>query len=281
MHAHPVRTLRSRGGRLEEARDYLAVEAPLQVVLNGTAFTTTMRTPGADPCLVRGLLFTEGIVRDPEAPLAFEAIPDPETGVTASLEVRLPETYIVRDFEGRRSLMATSSCGFCGTRDVRDLEMQGTPLKVPARDRLETEQIPVLMEEMKKRQPLFQKSGGCHAAAAFDRRASLLTVFEDVGRHNAVDKVIGWLLGEGRLKEAHGIVVSGRVSYEIVFKAFQARIPYLLAVSAPSSLAVEMAERFGMTVVGFCRGDRASVYSNPRNVRAPARGRIAAPELRS
>ena len=144
---------------------------------------------------------------------------------------------------------------------------KGAPLVVGAEERLSAASFPAMLAAMEEAQPIFAACGGTHGAMAFDRSGAALGAFEDIGRHNAVDKVVGALLLAGRLSAAHALVVSGRCSYEIVFKAYQAGIPFVLSVSAPSSLAVEMGERFGVTVVGFCRGTCATVYSRAGNVR--------------
>lgn len=237
------------------------MEAVLQLKVNGVAYTTTVRTPGADQALARGLLFTEGVLVDPAIKPVFRTIPDPDSGLTGCLEVTVPQKALAKDITGRRSAMASASCGLCGIREPEELAMDGGPVLSPPADRLSRALIPRLMASLGTHQPLFRETGGVHGALAFDAAGSVLAVHEDIGRHNAVDKVIGDLLSQGRLEAAAGIVVSGRLSYEIVFKTYRARWPYLLAVSAPSSLAVEMGERFGMCIVAFCRGERATVYS--------------------
>jgi len=246
--------------------DQLPVEAVLQLKVNGAAYTTTVRTPGADEYLARGLLFTEGVLVDPAATPTFRAIEDPDSGLTGCLEITVPASQLAKDVNGRRSAMGSASCGLCGLREPEEVALSGAPLVPPPGRRISQATITRLLDLLPQYQPLFRETGGVHGALAFSPDGTVLASHEDIGRHNAVDKVIGQLLIAARLQEACGIVVSGRLSYEIVFKAFQAQWPYLLSVSAPSSLAVEMGERFGLCVIGFCRGGRATVYSHPELV---------------
>lgn len=243
--------------------DRLPVEAVLQIKVNGVPYTTTVRTPGADEALARGLLFTEGVLVDPAVMPAYHIIPDPGTGLTGCLEIAIPDDALAKDVAGRRAAMGSASCGLCGIREPEELALRGAPLVTPPERRLGRAAIAVLMETLPAHQPLFQATGGVHGAMAFAADGRILAHYEDIGRHNAVDKCIGDLLHRGQLTAASGVVVSGRLSYEIVFKACQAGWPYLLSVSAPSSLAVEMGDAFGLCIVGFCRGERATVYSHP------------------
>ncbi len=264
-------TTQARATRIDrhgvsESRETLVVEAPLHIRLNGVAYTTTMRTPGCDAALARGLLFTEGIVPDAGAVLTFRETPDPESGITALLDVECGEEFVAKSVEGRRTVMASASCGVCGTREPADIAVYGPPIAMHAGGVLGIQEIDRLRTAMQSRQASFQATGGCHAAALFDSSRELLAVCEDVGRHNAVDKAVGILIERGRLAEASILFVSGRVSYEIVYKAYRAGVPVLLAVSAASSLAVETADRLGLTIVGFCRDGRATVYSHTERI---------------
>ncbi len=264
-------TKSARGRRYEagepvDSEDRLTLEAPLHLKVNGESYTTTMRTPGDDEALVRGLLFTEGIVPDASAAVTFRTIVDPESGGTACLEATVSDDALAKSVDGRRTMLSTSSCGVCGMRDPADLEVFGPPLEIAPRERLNVTHISSLLGKMAERQHAFAASGGSHAAAIFDTNEKTLVVMEDIGRHNAVDKAVGSLLAEGRISDAAVLLVSGRVSYEIVYKAYRAQIPFLLSVSAPSSMAVETADRLGMTLVAFCRDDRATVYAHHENV---------------
>lgn len=266
-YAHPMNSKAFSGVRLTSStsipvEDLLPVEAVLQIKVNGAAYTTTVRTPGADEALARGLLYTEGVLVDSAITPAYHAIPDPDTGLAGCLEITVPEASLAKDVTGRRSAMGSASCGLCGIREPEELLIMGSPIVTLPATRLTFATIATLMAALPTHQPLFQATGGVHGALAFASDGAVLCSHEDIGRHNAVDKCIGDLLNQGRLGESCGVVVSGRMSYEIVFKAYQARWSYLLSVSAPSSLAVEMGEAFGLCIVGFCREERATVYSH-------------------
>lgn len=261
MHAQRHGARRYDGSTLVPSQEVLAHEAVLQVRVNGVDYTTTVRTPGADEALARGLLFAEGVVTDPAAPCRCASIADPESGVAGVIDVAVPTEFLARAIDDRRSMASTASCGLCGVREAKDLQLYGGPLRVDTDERLDLDRVDGMMRAMAARQSAFDATGGTHAAAAFTLAGECLAVHEDIGRHNAVDKVVGELITKQQLDDARCLTVSGRLSYEIVFKAFHARIPFLLSVSAPSSMAVEMGERFGLCVVGFCRDGRATVYS--------------------
>lgn len=267
--------MRINEGAKDHVSDSLTVEAALHVRINDIAYTTTLRTPGADRDLVHGLLFTEGIITDAEVPVTFHEIEDPETGYTGCIELTVPGNVSLTNVEGRRSSISTASCGFCGLREPRHIELSGPPLDQSGR--FGPARLPGMFRAMKASQPAFNGSGGCHGAAAFTLDGQMLAVFEDIGRHNAVDKVIGRLWKSGALNKATCLLVSGRVSYEIVFKAYRAGVPFIAAVSAPSSMAVNTAQRFGITLMAFCRGSRATVYTNPARVNlSPVSSEMAA-----
>ncbi len=242
----------------------LVVEAPLQININNRAFTITMRTPGADAALVKGLLFTEGVVATEGLGYEYRAEPDPSNPVNTIVNVRIPEIYVCENLLEKRSLLSNASCGLCGKQDLDDIEITGRSR--PPRAPLSLDRLRRMAERMAGHQETFHRTGGCHAAATFDVEGTLLTIHEDVGRHNAVDKVIGALIEEDRLDQAELIFVSGRISFEIVSKVCRAEIPFLAGVSAPSSLSIQMAERQGLTVLGFCRDDRATVYSHREHI---------------
>jgi len=245
--------------------DALTVEEALQININDTAFTVSMRTPGEDASLVRGLLHSEGIINDlnfnPDIVLKKEN----EDGIVTIVNVSIPEDKLGEGYSNSRSLLSVSSCGICGKTELGDLAFIGKTID-------DTEKIDIgllhhLFEKMSVFQHDFKQSGGTHAAAAFSIEGELLCAMEDIGRHNAVDKVVGKLIATGQLKEAKVITVSGRISYEIVIKCFKAKIPFLAAVSAPSSLAVDYAKELGITLFAFCRGERATCYSNPQRTK--------------
>ena len=251
--------------------DALALEAPLQVCLNGRPVLITMRTPGADEALVRGLLFTEGVV-SANAPWSYRETPATDDHpVTATVE--LPDVYVCPGAFERWSRGSMAACGVCGQRDFRPPGGQTGPL--PPGAWLEAQRLPGLAEQLTRAQQQYAATGGSHGAAIFTLDGELLALGEDVGRHNAVDKAVGTLLITGRLAQGAVLLVSGRVSYELVAKAYVARLPFLAAVSAPSSLAVECGRRWGVTVIGFCRQGRATVYSHWERVRWQGRPLVA------
>jgi FdhD protein len=248
--------------------DALTVEEALQININGTPFTVSMRTPGEDASMVRGLLHAEGIIND------IDFIPDMvvkkenEDGIVTIVDLSIPKDKLGEGYANSRSLLSVSSCGVCGKTELSDLAFIGKTLDEG--EKLDVDMLETLFERMNVMQNDFKQSGGTHAAAAFSIHGELLCIMEDIGRHNAVDKVVGKLILTKKLKKARILTVSGRISYEIVVKCFKARIPFLAAVSAPSSLAVDYAKELGITLFAFCRGDRATCYSNPGRIQTDA-----------
>jgi FdhD protein len=260
----PARIWRVEGGRVEPRDDRLATEEPLEIRLawdGGRAtVAVTMRTPGADAELAAGFLFAEGVIAGPER--IRRAVPV-DTNI---LEVELAEgpAPVLQGLD--RHFFATSACGVCGKAGLETLRLR-VPSSLPPGPVVDPEVVCALPGRLREAQGLFAATGGLHAAGLFDAAGTLLAVREDVGRHNALDKLVGWALGEGRLPlHDHLVMVSGRSSYEILQKGLVAGVPVVAAVSAPSSLAVELAERFGVTLIGFLRGDRFNVYSGPERV---------------
>jgi len=260
------RVVRVVGGQTTERVDALAVEEPLELRVAGQPLTTTMRTPGADFDLAAGFLVAEGAVRRSADVIAMRYC----SGVDA--EGR--NTYNVLDLQlavpapAPRAFPTSSACGVCGTESVEALRRRSPydvsldPLVISAGLLAE------LPDRLRAAQEVFAKTGGLHAAGLFDADGDLRCLREDVGRHNAVDKVVGWALREDLLPlTGHVLVVSGRASFELVQKAWLAGIPLLAAVSAPSSLAVELAEAAGMTLAGFVRGDSLNLYTGDQRVK--------------
>ena len=247
-----------------DVTDALTIEEVLQITVNHIPYTATMRTPGDDYFLAKGLLLTEGIIQCGDAPLVYSEQKDPTRRTNVAVNFCIPERFICKEIAGNRSIASSSSCGLCGKVEAADIEIDGPPLK--PNSPLDMDLLEQMQREMFCRQITFGKSGGSHAAAVFTVEGKLLAVAEDIGRHNAVDKVVGILLEEDTIDEAQCLLISGRLSYEIISKAYAASIPYVVAISALSSLAVETAQRLGMTVIGFCRGKQATVYSNTANV---------------
>ena len=250
---------------VSDTLETLTVEEALQININNRPFTVTMRTPGDDKYLVRGLLHSEGILIDP----AF--VPDislrrerPNSIITiASLTV--PQDKLKVNYNNSRSLLSVSSCGICGKTELDDISTMGE--KILRDEILDIDVLHGLFKKMNERQYNFRKSGGTHAAVAFNLEGEPLVALEDIGRHNAVDKVVGKLITDGILDQASCLTVSGRISYEIVVKCFKAGIPFLAAVSAPSSLAVDYAKELGITLFAFCRNERATCYANADKIK--------------
>ncbi|MFG2818992.1 formate dehydrogenase accessory sulfurtransferase FdhD [Kitasatospora sp. NPDC048365] len=257
------RVVRLRDGAQGVRPDALAAEEPLEIRVGGEPLTVTMRTPGHDFDLVAGFLVGEGMVTGAEQlpALRYCAGTDAEGANTYNVvdaTVRGGSTAL----SAHRNLLMTSACGLCG-RDTVDAVRTHSRWSV-AEDGLTVDQelLYALPDRLRAAQRTFESTGGLHAAGLFDARGELLCVREDVGRHNAVDKVVGWALREGRLPlTGHLLLVSGRASFELTQKAALAGVPLLAAVSAPSSLAVELAEELGLTLVGFLRGRSANVYA--------------------
>jgi FdhD protein len=249
------------------APDVVAVEEPLEIrVEAGGARRTvavTMRTPGEDEELAVGFLFGEGVVASGDDVVAVETAVGGDPNV---LLVRLA-AGLAPDFAPlERHFFTSSACGVCGKAGLEALAVR-VPAPPPPGPLVPRALLAALPARLRAAQGTFDATGGLHAAALFDERGDLQAVREDVGRHNAVDKLVGWALAAGRLPLSRGVVlVSGRSSYEILQKCLVAGVPVVCSISAPSSLAVDLARRFGVTLVGFLRGDRANVYSRPDRV---------------
>ena len=252
-----------RQGIFSPVLDLLALEESLSISINDIPFTITMRTPGSESDLVRGLLFTEGIYQDIEMHPKLNIVETNVDGYPIKMDVLIPDENLLKEFSGTRSLTSFSSCGICGKTELDDITSISTLREDGIFDAALVERM---FEKMRNHQSAFDQCGGTHAAAAFDLQGELLIVKEDIGRHNAVDKVIGSLIYEGKLNHAKFLTISGRISYEIVSKAFIAGIPFLGSVSAPSTLAVETANMAGMTLLAFCRNDKLTVYSHPERM---------------
>jgi len=239
--------------------DFLVVEAPLEININNNPFTVVMRTPGNDAALVRGLLYSEDIYREKENPI-LEVLENTTNSFT-KINVSIPNDKLGKGYLNKRSLLSVSSCGICGKQSLEDFNSPKT--KLTNQTAIDLDQLPTMFEIMSDHQQTFSLTGGSHAAVLFNKNHEFLTLKEDIGRHNAVDKCVGELLNSNTLSSAEYILVSGRVSYEIVTKAFFAKISTIVAVSACSSLAVDYAKEFGICLIGFSRDNKATIYSNP------------------
>jgi len=257
-------------GRWTDSPDAVVTEEPLQLMLQGKPLSVVMRTPGNDLELSLGLLFSEGILRAPEevsvVHISAEA-GETETGIRVEADLVESNQVDVR-FAGEprrkpeRSMLSSSACGVCGTVLIEDLRRDLAAL--PGGPVVDPSLLPGLVDILREGQGVFDRTGGLHAAGLFNTTGKLLCVREDVGRHNAVDKVVGRALLDGNLPASTSIlVVSGRAGYEIVQKSISAGIPVIAAVGAPSSLAVALAREFNQTLVGFLRGDHFNVYAAP------------------
>ncbi len=256
-----------RGEASHEDTDEVVREEPLEIRIGGVPVSVVMRTPGHDEELVLGFLATEGVVDGPDAVRSVRhctVVDDPDNEGNV-VQVTLHEGVEVDWARLRRNLYASSSCGLCGKASIDQLMLRCEPLVDDMR--IAVSRLYALPEALEAAQAVFARTGGLHAAGLFDGDGRALAVREDVGRHNAVDKVVGWALRHGRLPLAgHVLMVSGRVSYEIVQKAVAAGIPLIAAVSAPSSLAVDLAKRAGITLAAFLRGQRISVYAGAERI---------------
>ena len=254
--------------------DRLAVEEPLEIRLGGAAFTVTMRTPGHDIELVHGLLHSEGVIHAARditlARYCAGAGPDGLNTYNV-LDVTLAPEVPALDPGLQRNVLTSSACGICGATSI-DAVTRQSRYRLDPGPRVSPSSITAAQQRLRAEQRVFAQTGGLHAAGLLDVSgggADLVCVREDVGRHNAVDKVIGWALQAHRLPLSETVLcVSGRASFELTQKAVLAGIGVLAAVSAPSSLAVDLAQTAGLTLVGFVRGDRMNVYTHPDRIDA-------------
>ena len=270
-----ARTVRRRVMRVGEGAvrwrgDDLVAEEPLEIRIAGQPVAVTMRTPGNDFELCVGFLISEGLVETPEQVRTIQTCSWKETGEMNVLDVTLRADAPKFDASAARNFYTTSSCGLCGKASIDAIR---TRAQWDVRDdplRITPSLLSTLPSRIREAQRVFSRTGGLHAAGLFDSEGNLRCLREDVGRHNAVDKVVGWAATERLLPlRSHVLMVSGRASFELTQKALTAGIPMLAAVSAPSSLAVELAEEAGMTIAGFLRGDTMNVYCGAERVVTP------------
>lgn len=259
-----VQTLRSGEQSGEPRSERIAAEAPLEVRLGGVPATVLMRTPGADEELVSGFLFNEGLISGAADVVAFRRPPHAsaeEQGNVMDVELRSPSAAA----PAKRLFYSSSSCGVCGKNSIAALAIHAQPSR--SRVTVRRSVLAALPARMREAQPAYRETGGVHASGLFTPDGHLLAVREDVGRHNALDKLVGWALAAGLVPlDSHVLLVSGRVSYELVQKAIAAGLPVLAAVGAPSSLALDLALRFGITLVGFLRADAMNVYAHAERI---------------
>ena len=275
--SHLVDISRVSDSLQQSLTDHVAVEEPLEIRLGFStpegratrSVSITMRTPGHDDELAAGFLFTESIVRQASDIVSIDPCgsPAPDTGHHNVIRVELSPTVKVDLGRLQRHFYTTSSCGVCGKASLDALRAVGVK-PIDADGPMFAEQILTeVPDRLRVAQDAFDRTGGLHAAAVFDTDGNLVTTMEDIGRHNAVDKVVGFLLRNDRLPGSdYGLMVSGRASFELMQKAAVAGIPLLAAISAPSSLAVQVAQEFNMTLVGFLRGNTFNIYSGAERV---------------
>ena len=248
--------------------DTIAIESPLEIrikkenQLTGNSIAVTMRTPGNDIELALGFIFTEGILKDFNDIIKVEM---PEENV---VEVLLVNESKIDLSQSDRNFYTTSSCGVCGKASIEAIKVDSSFSVVENLAKIEKSALLNLQEKLKAVQSAFEATGGIHASALFDLRGNLIELREDVGRHNALDKLIGYAWKRGNLPLSdHVVLLSGRASFELVQKASMAGIPYIVAVGAPSSLAVELAEENGHTLIGFLKSDRFNIYTGHERIK--------------
>lgn len=261
----PARVHRWDGHRLVEQADEVAVEEPCEIRLQGASVAVVMRTPGHDRELAAGFLFTEGIVGTGDIGAISHCRDADALNPENLVEVRLNPGVEPRG-DWQRNFYAASSCGICGKASIEAVRIHAAPIRddcVVAVDALRR-----AMQQLRPRQQVFDRTGGLHGAGLFDPAGEVVAVREDVGRHNAVDKIIGYSYLRDMLPlRGHLLAVSGRCSFEIVQKAAAAGIPVVAGVSAASSLAIQLAQESGLTLVGFVRDDNLVVYSGAQRIR--------------
>ena len=260
-----IPVLRCSRDKVVEERDEVAIEEPLEIRVNAESLTVTMRTPGHDFDLAAGLLYAEGLIAAAGDILVMKgdmdpANPDRENTLLTAIKPNDAGPHSPRGF------LSTSSCGVCGKKDLAAIRCFVPPL-LNDDFRVAAGTIYELNARMREAQQVFTRTGGLHAAALFDQAGTLLSLREDIGRHNAVDKLIGAELLAGRIPLSNRLMmISGRASFEILQKVAVARLPILCAVSAPSSMAVQMARDLNMTLIGFLRGETMNIYAGAERI---------------
>jgi FdhD protein len=261
VHLHKVSTT---GGAIE-AEDVTAREEPLEIRVEGRSVAVVMRTPGHDEELACGFLVSEGVVKNPRDILELSQCPSVNNKHGNIVDVLLGGAVVNWD-SLTRHVFSASSCGLCGKTSIESIFQQFPSVK--GEWQVAPKLIASLPDKLRAAQETFSKTGGLHASGLFDLEGNLIVLREDVGRHNALDKILGYALQRGPLPlERHILLVSGRVSFEIIQKALAGGIPLVAAISAPSSLAVDFAQEAGQTLVGFLRGETMNVYTHPQRVK--------------
>ncbi len=267
--SHRARVLRYGDEAGVRVDDQLAAEEPMEIRIGGTPLTVMMRTPGHERELALGFLYGEGIIRGTEDVAQMRILPNGEhPDLENVIDVELAPSAPGVDRRWQRNFLAASSCGLCGVSSIEAIHESAPPLPDDGLV-IDREIIYGLDERLRSEQAIFARTGGLHAAGLFTLTGEPVAVREDIGRHNAVDKVVGHAVERQLLPlDHHILMVSGRTSFEIVQKALQARIPVLVAVSAPSSLARDLAQASNQTLIGFLRGRSLNVYSGRQRIQA-------------
>jgi len=259
-----VQVLKLDEKHLQHIEDDVVVEEPLEVRVNGESFSVTMRTPGDDFDLAIGLLWTEAIIRSAREIGTIAYCPNEEQPELKNI-VNVGLVDANRKLESSRRLWSNSSCGLCGKATLDAIHQECR--RIDSRMTISYDVVCTLPSRLRQAQLNFERTGGIHAAALFDAGGNLLLLREDLGRHNAVDKLLGAALRDGTILLSETVMmVSGRLGFEIAQKALAAGVPIVVSISAPSSLAIELGHDFGMTVVGFLRGPSMNVYTHPERV---------------
>ncbi len=259
------------GAEREPTTDLITVEEPLEIQVSShdvdESLSITMRTPGEDFELAVGFLFAEGIVKTPNDVVTVEHCgpPSPDRGIHNTVKVTLADDVEFDMASLSRHVFTSSSCGVCGKASLDAISVQ-LPAKRNDGFRMTQAALSCLPERLTERQAEFSRTGGLHAAALIDADGTILRTREDVGRHNALDKLIGSIVLEDEVGTEHGLLLSGRMSFELIQKAAMAAIPFVAAIGPPSSLAVDLAREQDMTLVGFLKKDRFNVYAAPERV---------------
>lgn len=257
---HSYSAIRNHNGEFKKVQDELVREVRLTVRVNDSPFTTTMCSPGMLEELVFGLLHSEDVFRGDAINTQLEIRKENDSGYNA--DFRTDKVFLGEGILSGRSLLSVASCGICGKTELEFIRANS----LQAEQVVDQAVLTTMLKKMESLQHTWSRSGGSHASSAFSKNGELLAMAEDVGRHNAVDKCVGSLLLDKKLDKAEILLVSSRLSYEIVAKSFTAGIPVLAAVGAPSSLAVDFAKELGVTLLAFCREDRFTIYSHPERI---------------
>ena len=255
-------------GVVRSTQDYLVGEEPLEILLNDVPLSVTMRTPGHDRELAAGFLYTEGLLRAARDLASVDHVRSERDNGANRVRVTLADGVNVDPETTRRNFFAASSCGICGKSSIDSVRIR-TAARLISNLVVDPRLLCSLPDRLRSEQAIFGRTGGLHAAALFSPNGELIVVREDVGRHNAVDKVVGWSMFNNRLPLSDCILlVSGRGGFEIIQKAIVAGVPVLASVSAPSDLAVQLARELDLTLIGFLRGERFNVYAGAHRILA-------------